>query len=174
MDSFVRALRVDHNPDGGSRWHNAGAVRHDRDHFLYAVLLGTLPLLAWRGRWLALLAVIILAEIVLTLSDFVVEISVRKPLGDVSAGERVTHAIMGIVYGAVLANLIPVLGTWWSAPTSLCYLPPPIPEWLRWALLAMAAGVFLSGLRDLYSAWGLPYGSWSWRLLPSGTSKGIP
>jgi hypothetical protein len=30
------------------------------------------------------------------------------------------------------------------------------------ALLAMAAGVLLSGLRDLYAALGLPGGGWPW------------
>jgi len=147
---------------------------HAARDFLYALLFGTLPLLAWQGLWLVLLAAVIFSEIALTVSDFVVEISVRKPLGDVFAGERVTHAIMGIIYGAMLANLIPVLGTWWSAPTSLSFLPPPIPTWLRWGLLAMAAGVFLSGVRDLYSAWGLPYGSLPWAPLPPGASKEIP
>src|SRR5437868_6481619 len=55
--------------------------------FLYAVLFGTLPWLAWQGRWLAVLAAVLSAEIVLTLSDFVVEIRVRKALGDVYGGE---------------------------------------------------------------------------------------
>jgi hypothetical protein len=34
-------------------------------------------------------------------------------------GERVMHGIMGIVYGAALAYLVPVLRVWWSKPTSL-------------------------------------------------------
>lgn len=46
----------------------------------------------------------IVAEIVLTLSDFVVEIAVRQQLGDVYAGERVTHAVRGILYGAMVAT----------------------------------------------------------------------
>jgi len=76
---------------------------HASRDFLYAVLFGTLPFLAWRGSWaLALLAVVI-AEIVLTLWDFVAEIAVRRSLGDVYAGERVTHAVMGILYGGMLA-----------------------------------------------------------------------
>src|SRR4051812_28305514 len=58
--------------------------------FLYAILFGTLPWLAWQGLWTALLAAILLTEIALTLADFVVEKSVRKPLGDVYRGERVT------------------------------------------------------------------------------------
>src|SRR5262249_28112370 len=70
--------------------------------FLYAVLFGTLPWLAWQGLWVLVLSAVLLAEIVLTLSDFVVESRVRKHLGDVYAGERVTHAVMGILYGAMI------------------------------------------------------------------------
>jgi hypothetical protein len=45
---------------------------------LYAVLFGTLPWLAWRGRWAVALFAVLAAEIVLTLWDFVAEIAVRK------------------------------------------------------------------------------------------------
>ncbi len=89
------------------------------------------------------------------------EIAARKTMGDVYAGERVTHAVMGILYGAMAAFLIPVLVAWWSRPTA--FGPAPDVPWLlRWALTAMAVGVFLSGVRDLYAALGLPYGHWPW------------
>src|SRR5689334_22927 len=80
---------------------------HAARDFFYAVLFGTLPWLAWQGLWVLLLVAVIVVEIVLTMADFVVEIAVRKPLGDVYAGERVTHAIMGILYGGMVANLLP-------------------------------------------------------------------
>ena len=108
------------------------------------------------------LAGVIVAEIVLTLWDFVVEIAVRKDLGDVYAGERVTHAIMGILYGGMLACLVPTLWGWWALPTALAATPAPVPAALRWALALMAAGVFVSGARDLYAALGLPGGGWPW------------
>lgn len=130
--------------------------------FLYAALFGTLPWLAYQGVWVLVLVAVLMAEIVLTLMDFVVEITVRKPMGDVYAGERITHSVMGIIYGAMVANLIPVLLTWWLRPTTLALVPPAIPEALRWGLLIMAAGVFLSGARDLYAALGLPHGNWPW------------
>jgi hypothetical protein len=136
---------------------------HALRDFLYAVLFGTLPWLAWQGLWVLVLAAVILAEIILTLADFVVEAGVRKPLGDVYAGERVTHAVMGILYGAMVANLLPVLWHWWSLPTALVRTDA-VPEFLRWTLAAMAAGVFLSGARDLYAALGLPQGGWPWRV----------
>src|SRR5579871_5540263 len=108
--------------------------------FLYAVLFATLPWLAWQGLWVLVLAAVLVTEILLTLADFVVEIRVRKPLGDVYGGERVTHAVMGIVYGAMVANLLPVLWHWWSLPTALAPTEA-VPEVLRWGLAVMATGV---------------------------------
>jgi hypothetical protein len=136
---------------------------HAARDFFYAVLFATLPWIAWQGGWVVGLAAVFVAEIVLTLTDFVVEIAVRKQLGDVYAGERVTHAVMGILYGAMVANLIPVLSRWWALPTGLAIEWVEISDLLRWSLFVMAGGVFVSGLRDLYAALELPYGSWPWK-----------
>lgn len=154
--------------------HSAPELKlHAARDFLYATLFGTLPWIAWQGLWLLVLVAVLVAEIVLTLADFVVEIAVRKPLGDVYAGERITHVVMGILYGAMLANLIPVLLTWWSLPTTLAVAPPAIPDALRWGLFTMAVGVFLSGTRDLYAALGLPYGDWPWTVSAHSASRSI-
>ena len=150
-------------PAGGAQ--TAPELRlHAWRSFLYAVIFGTLPWLAWHGAWAIVLAGVLLAEIVFTMWDFVVEIAVRKPLGDVYGGERITHAAMGIVYGAMLAYFIPILLDWWSRPTALAATPLGELSPLGWALLVMALGVFLSGARDLYAALGLPYGWWPWRV----------
>jgi hypothetical protein len=135
--------------------------------FLYAVIFGTLPWLAWQGLWAPALVVVLLAEIILTLADFVVEIAVRKSLGDVYAGERITHAVMGIVYGAMLVSLLPVLWKWWLLPTKLLAAPAVVPDALRWTLSAMATGVLASGVRDLFAAFGLPHGDWPWHVRDS-------
>jgi hypothetical protein len=141
----------------------AGELKlHAARDFLYAVLFASLPFYAWRGTWLLVLAAIIVAEIVLTLTDFVVEVAVRKPFGDVYPGERVTHAIMGILYGGMVAKLIPVMIGWWSQPTALAWDPPQVPALLQWSLVVMAVGVFLSGVRDLYASFELPGGNWPW------------
>jgi hypothetical protein len=134
---------------------------HALRDFLYAVLFGTIPWLAWQGLWVLVLAAVLLTEIILTLADFVVEIRVRRPLGDVYGGERITHAIMGIIYGAMVANLLPVLCHWWTLPTVLAPAVA-VPEFFGWVLAVMATGVFLSGARDLYAALGLPHGGWPW------------
>jgi hypothetical protein len=120
----------------------------------------TLPCLAWKGTWTIALFGVIGAEIILTLWDFVVEIAVRRDLGDVYAGERVTHAIMGIMHGAMLASLAPTLSVWFGSPTGLAVEPVAIPEWIRLIVSGMGAGVVVSGLRDLHAALGLPGGGW--------------
>lgn len=135
---------------------------HAARDFFYAILFGTLPWLGWHGRWALLLAAVIVIEIILTLWDFVVEIAVRKPLGDVYGGERVTHAFIGIIYGAMVACLIPDIWRWWSLPTRLVHERHDVPVPLIGALLIMSAGVFLSGVRDLYAALELPHGHWPW------------
>lgn len=135
---------------------------HAARDFFYGILFSTLPWLAWRGWWTGALVMVIVAEIILTLWDFIVEIAVRKELGDVYAGERVTHAVMGILYGAMLATLVPTLLAWWHSPTALVVEPAPVAAWLRDVLTLMAVGVVVSGLRDLYAALGLPRGGWPW------------
>lgn len=125
---------------------------HAARDFIYGIIFATLPWLAWRGWCAALLAVLMAAEICITLADFVTEDFSRRPLGGVFAGERVMHAVMGIVYGAMLACFVPILWTWWQQPTAFAFAPAPVPDWLRWLLNAMAVGVILSGLRDTFAA----------------------
>jgi hypothetical protein len=133
-----------------------------RDVF-YAVLFGSLPWIKWQGLWTLILGFVIVVEIILTMWDFIVEIRARRFLGDVYGGERLTHAAMGIIYGAMIANLLPTLVSWGHLPSGLVPHASGVPLVLRWALSLMAIGVFLSGMRDLYAAFELPGGSWPWR-----------
>ena len=138
-------------------------VLHAARDFLYAILFCALPWLCWSGAWTVVVLAVFAAEIVLTLWDFVVEIAARKDLGDVYAGERVTHAVMGILYGAMLAMMIPTLHDWWLTPTGLAFKTAPIPGWTCITLSAMGVGVLTSGFRDLYAALALPGGAWPWK-----------
>jgi hypothetical protein len=121
---------------------------HAARDFLYAAIFATLPRVEWRGTWTTVLVVILGAEIVITLTDFVVETYDRH----VEAGERVTHALMAILYGAMLAMLIPVLARWSMRPTGFALSTSAIPSALTTVLTLMAVGVFLSGVRDLIAA----------------------
>lgn len=62
----------------------------------------------------------------MTLTDFVVKDAVRRTWGGVYPGERVMHAVMGLVYGAMLAYLLPVVVVWWAA---LTLAPPGHGRW---------------------------------------------
>jgi len=135
---------------------------HASRDFLYALLFGSLPWVAWRGAWAAVLGLVIATEIGITLADFVIEDRVRKPLGGVFPGERCMHTVMAILYGAVLAHLVPVLLEAGQLPTGLVLEPAPVPDALRGVLSLMAVGVLGSGVRDLYAALGLPGGHWPW------------
>lgn len=134
---------------------------HALRDFVYAVLFATLPWLAWHGRYVILLCGLFLTEIVLTLWDFVVEYWVRKQLGGLYQGESVMHGLMGIVYGGMLGNIIPTLKVWWHEPSGLTVVPL-VGVIFRCIMLAMAAGVALSGVRDLYAATGLRGSAWPW------------
>jgi len=130
---------------------------------IYAVLFAALPRAEWRGAWAYVLGALLAAEVVITLRDFVVEDRVRAPLGGVFAGERVTHALMAVIYGAMLANLLPALDAWRRGATGFAPHAVAVPAELVWLLTLMAAGVFASGARDAYAALGLPGGAWPWR-----------
>jgi hypothetical protein len=136
--------------------------------FVYAILFAMLPWFAWRGRYAAVLAALLLIEIVLTLWDFVVEDWIRKPIGGVYPGERIMHAIMGIVYGAMLAYVVPTMRAWWSQPTDLSISPRGIPAIVRWTMLVMAAGVAFSGVRDLCAAAEFRGSAWPWKPVSRG------
>jgi len=135
---------------------------HAGREFIYAILFGTLPWLVWQGRFVVPLIGLLVVEVVLTMWDFVVEDLIRELLGGVYPGERVMHGIMGIVYGAAVAYLVPVLRASWTGPSSLVIASPANSIVLSWTLTFMAAGVLLSGVRDLCAAVGVPGSAWPW------------
>lgn len=141
---------------------------HAARDFIYAAIFAALPWYAFRGAWTYVLAALLLAEIVITLADFVVEDSVRKPQGGVFKGERVAHALMAIVYGAMLGHLVPVMWSWAGEQTSLAYSPVNVTPALSIALVLMAGGVAASGVRDLLAALGVKAAQWPHRIASPG------
>src|SRR5581483_4070837 len=113
--------------------------------FAYATVFGSLAWVTWDGFWLLPLAVILAYEIVITLTDFLEEDRTRK----LPAGERVMHAVMGIVYGIFLALLAPHAIDWWKRDTGFTAVQY---GWISWMLTLFAAGVFASGVRDLIAS----------------------
>jgi hypothetical protein len=141
---------------------------HAGRSFIYVAVFGTLPWLAWRGAWALALGMLLATEIGITLADFIVEDQVRKPLGGLLPGERATHTIMAILYGAMIANLIPVLLAWHRSPTDLRPQPVNVPLAYRLTLTALAAGTCVSAVRDAYAVAGFPRRAarWPWPAQP--------
>jgi hypothetical protein len=112
---------------------------------IYAVLFASLAWLEPHGALVVAYVALFLAEIAITLSDFLVEDRTRR----LPAGERVTHALMGITYGILLAFLAPTFFTWYSEPTAFVSVGYGM---LSWALTLFAVGVAASGARDVIAA----------------------
>jgi hypothetical protein len=118
---------------------------HAARDFAYAIIIGSLGWCTWHGLYAYLLAALLVGEIIITLWDFIEEDKVRR----LPPGERAMHAIMGIVYGAFLAKLVPELVAWSRLPTGFGAAYHGFPAWV---LSVVAAGVFASGVRDAIAA----------------------
>jgi hypothetical protein len=136
---------------------------HAARDLVYAIVFVSLPWICWCGRWAAVLVLLLSVEVVLTMWDFVVEDWVRKPLGGVYPAERVMHAAIGIVYGAMLVLILPSVRVWWGQPTGLARSDVQVSRGLRWLFLAMALGVLASGIRDLCASFNVHGSAWPWK-----------
>src|SRR6201995_5382316 len=88
---------------------------HGIRNMLYAVLFLVLGGLEVHGIFAMLVIAVLVAEVIITLMDFVEEDVSRK----LPATERVTHTLLALNYGAILAMLVPVLVRWAGQPTAL-------------------------------------------------------
>jgi len=118
---------------------------HATRDFAYAIIIASLGFVTWNGFFAWLLLALLLGEICITLWDFVEEDKIRR----LPPGERVMHAIMGIVYGAFLAFLLPHVLAWSKLEIGF---GPSYHGFPAWMLLVIAAGVFVSGIRDLVAS----------------------
>jgi uncharacterized protein len=118
---------------------------HGVRNTLYTLLFLTLGWLEVLGIWAIAVIVVLVAEVVITLMDFVEEDLSRK----LPASERVNHTLLALNYGAILVLLMPVLIQWARRPTGV-----NVVSYGYWSLLAAAAafGVVLFGMRDLAAA----------------------
>ena len=81
----------------------------------------------------------------ITLWDFVEEDRVRA----LPASERVTHTLLTLNYGVLLALLMPVLVGWAALPAAILLQGHGLVSTL---LTIAALGVAASGIRDLFAA----------------------
>jgi uncharacterized protein (TIGR01777 family) len=123
---------------------------HGIRNLLYALLFLVLGLCEVHGLFAMLVIIVLAAEIVITLTDFVEEDLTRK----LPPSERINHTLLAINYGAILALLLPVLIGWASRPTGVV---PAYAGMLSLIAAAAAIGAALCGLRDFAAARGLSH-----------------
>jgi uncharacterized protein (TIGR01777 family) len=124
----------------------AGELKlHGVRNLAYAVMFAALGWTQPHGAWAGVLIVLMVAELIITLWDFVEEDRSRR----LSATERVLHALLTLNYGVVLALLVPVLTHWARLPTAV---EPVYYGLWNWLCGIAAIGVIGSGLRDLTAA----------------------
>lgn len=98
------------------------------------------------GSFVVGLAVLLAAEIAITLTDFVIEDRDRPAIGGMAAGERVLHTLMAIVYGAALVTLVPILIEAAAGPDAFVRHEAPLALSIVGSFFA--AGIAVTGLRD--------------------------
>jgi uncharacterized protein (TIGR01777 family) len=118
---------------------------HGARNLAYAALFLVLGLFEPRGVWAMLVLAVLAGEVMITLLDFVEEDMSRK----LPASERITHTLLAINYGAILALLVPVLLRWAGERSAV------VPVWYDAASVLAplaAAGVVVFGLRDFFAS----------------------
>lgn len=114
---------------------------HAAREAIYGLLFLALAWGEWHGVWAWLLAALLLAEIVITIADFLEEDGTRR----LPQFERVLHTVLAISYGAFLAAFMPELARWAAAPTGVSTASYGI---LSWLLTLYAVGVLAWSVRN--------------------------
>jgi len=122
---------------------------HAIRNFAYAVTFILLAFWQPTGLVAAGLILLLLAEVFVTLRDFVEEDRTRK----LPATERILHTLMTANYGVLLFLLIPVLWSWAQSPTGLHAV------WYGfWSILLIlsALAVTIFAIRDWHASLRIP------------------
>ncbi len=114
---------------------------HAVRNWLYGLLFLLFGWLEVYGVLAVLIIIVLVAEVVITLMDFVEEDLSRK----LPASERINHTLLAINYGAILVLLLPVLIDWAMRPLGVAIVNQGL---LSLAATACAIGAALCGVRD--------------------------
>jgi uncharacterized protein (TIGR01777 family) len=118
---------------------------HGVRNLAYAMLFAALGWAEPHGLAAIALVALLAGETIITLWDFVEEDRSRR----LPATERITHTLLTLNYGVILAMLLPVLARWAALPTGIA--PAYHGPW-SWLCAIGSVGVIVSGLRDLAAA----------------------
>ncbi|MES3024261.1 MAG: TIGR01777 family oxidoreductase [Pseudomonadota bacterium] len=114
---------------------------HSLRSIIYFFMFVGMAFWAWHGAWALVLLLVFAVEIGLTLWDFVVEDKTRL----LPWTERVTHTLLTLNGGALMALLAVNAVAWMQLPTAFAWQPNGL---LGAFLVLCGIGVGVSGLRD--------------------------
>lgn len=115
---------------------------HGVRNFFYSVIFLSFGWVEWHGAYAWVFAGLILIEVIITLWDFVEEDRTRT----LPESERVTHAVLTLNYGAIIALFLPILMQWAAAPTGFAAVNYGLVSWL---MLLYSLGTLAWGLREV-------------------------
>jgi hypothetical protein len=121
---------------------------------IYGALLLGLAWFAWQGAFAAVIAALLAAKVLVTVSDEYIENRIRV----LPQNERVLHVLLTLNFGAIIALLVPVLLDWAANPTELA---PAHHGWMSWALSLLGVASAAWSVRDLmaFRRLGRPQGT---------------
>lgn len=120
-------------------------ILHSVRNLFYTVLFITLAWLQPTGTYAIIIGIILVTEVAITLWDFVEEDLTRK----LPATERITHTLLALNYGAILAYILPILYSWSKMPTEAI----TVNYGLASLVLTLAAiGVLIFAIRDYFTS----------------------
>ena len=117
---------------------------HGLRSMLYSVLFLSFGWVQWHGLMALAFALILALELLLTLWDFVVEDKTRE----LPATERITHTILALNFGAILALLTPYLWQWYQYPTGFALSYHGVYSWV---MTVYGIGVIPFAIREYTS-----------------------
>jgi uncharacterized protein (TIGR01777 family) len=120
----------------------AELATHALRELCYGVLFGALAWRSWHGAWSFAIAALLLVELAVTLTDFVIEDSTRR----LPRLERILHTVLAINFGALLLAFAPILLDWARQPTGV--VPSAHGSVWSWFLTACSATVLAWSARN--------------------------
>lgn len=115
-----------------------------RNGFYFTIFI-SVAWLHWHG-WLAwVFFAILIVEVILTLWDFVVEDRTRT----LPASERITHTLLAVNYGCILAFFVPLIFNWSQQTFGLALVNYGVGSWI---MTFYAFAVALWAVRDWISS----------------------
>ncbi len=108
---------------------------HALRNLIYAGIFLGFAWTEWHGLWALAVIVLMAVEILATLVDFVIEDRTR----DLPASERITHTLLAINFGVILAVLAPSLARWIALPTGIAPASHGLWSWISSAIAIGAA-----------------------------------